>query len=71
MGGIIRADIIFDKSGDYALSIRQNRLDAVSTEGAVSDAAALVGSAVSLASNSLSYATGNVLVVDDGMLATM
>ena len=71
MGGIIRADTSFDKSEDYAMSIQQNRLGAVSTEGAVSDAAVLVGPAVFLASESVSYLTGNVLVVDGGMLATM
>ena len=54
MGGIIRADTRFDKPEDYVESIQQNPLDAVSTEGAVSDAAELVGPAVFLASDSAS-----------------
>ena len=46
MGGIIRADTCFDKPEDYVMTIQQNPLDVVSTEGAVLDAAALVGPAV-------------------------
>ena len=51
MGGIIRADARFDKPEDEVMSIEQNPLDAVSAEGAVLDAAELVGSAVLLASD--------------------
>ena len=46
MGGIIRADIRFDKPDDHVMSIQRNPLDTVSTEGAVSDAAALAGPVV-------------------------
>jgi len=71
MGGIIRADTRFDKPEDYVMSIQQNPLDAVSAEGAVLDAAELVGPTVLLASDSASYVTGHVLGAGGGMLATM
>jgi hypothetical protein len=51
MGGIIRADARVDKPEGYVMTIEQNPLDAVSAEGAVLDAAELVGSAVLLASD--------------------
>ena len=53
------------------MSIQQNPLDAVSAEGAVLDAAELVGPTVLLASDSASYVTGHVLGAGGGMLATM
>jgi len=71
LAGIIRADTRFDKPEDYVMTIQQNPLDAVSAEGAVWDAAELVGPAVFLVSDSASYITGHVLGAGGGMLATM
>lgn len=53
------------------MTIEQNPLDVVSAEGAVWDAAELVGPTVFLASDSASYVTGHVLGAGGGMLATM